>query len=74
MPARQAAVRVRALRMAYLDFERTMAMLDRLERLGQRLRSPVIVDVVVMVRERCIQACSPRRSTDRGSSSRQALQ
>lgn len=52
VPARQAAVRVRALRMAYANFERTMAMLDRLECLGRRLQSPLIIDVVIMVRER----------------------
>lgn len=57
--ARRAAIRVRAIRSGYVDFERTIRCLDRLERLGHRLNSSMINQVVIEVRDSVIEACSP---------------
>lgn len=59
--ARQASARVRAIRNAYTDFDRTLRQLDRIERLGRRLQSAVILDSIVAIRGAVIDACAPRK-------------
>jgi hypothetical protein len=55
-------MRFRAVRMGHQDFGRTLAMLDRIERLGKRLHAPGIVDRIVRLRSELIDACAPRPS------------
>lgn len=57
--ARRASIRVRALTHAYQDFAGTLRCIDRLEQLGRRIGSPLVVDLMVEVRGVIIDACSP---------------
>lgn len=59
--ARRATIRVHALTAAYRNFDRTLRLIDRLERLGRRLGSAVVVDLMIEIRGVIIDTCAPRR-------------